>query len=152
VGIRKPVKLYHGTLRSSLPGILKKGIEVGEGWGGAGTNGVYLSASPEGALYWAKLQHQKINDEKLEIDRFDRSHTSRDTDRLLAIVEVTIPAEKLDDLKADMEQAEDVGFDGSEDDWQASLDEIGDTRFDGHVPPEWVNALPSTIPFDKRKS
>jgi hypothetical protein len=40
-----------------------------------------------------------------------------------------------------MEQAEDYQYDGEEDDWQASLDQIGDVRFDGPVPASWITAL-----------
>lgn len=44
-------RLYHGTLAKHVKSIRQRGIEVGEGWGGAGTSGVFLSGSPEGALY-----------------------------------------------------------------------------------------------------
>lgn len=135
-----PVVLYHGTLRGRVPSIKRRGIDVGEGWGGAGTSGVFLSRTPEGALYWAKMAFLRDRGEKLEVARFDRKHGQR-MSKLLSVLEVTIPASELGRLKVDMEQAEDVGFEGSEDDWRASLEQIGDVRFDGVVPPEWIRPL-----------
>lgn len=134
------VVLYHGTLRDRVPAILDRGIDVGEGWGGAGTSGVFLSGSRDGALYWAKMAFLREKGEKLEAARFDRKWGARQDD-LLAVLEVRIPACQLARLKADMEQAEDVGFEGDEDDWRASLREIGDVRFDGPVPAAWVKTL-----------
>lgn len=135
------VTLYHGTLRRKLPKILRRGLQPSEGWGGANTFGVFLSGTPEGALYWAKLAHQRDKDEKLEVGRFDRAYGDRAAE-LLAIVEVTIPPAEIGQLKADMEQAEDVGFEGDRDDWEASLEEIGDVMFDGQVPASWVREVP----------
>lgn len=124
--------LYHGTERHNLATIEEEGLHMGEGWGGAGTNGVFLSGSPEGALYWAKQSYSMRRGEKAE--HFDRHHGEDE----VVVLEVNIPVEFLSSLKADMEQAEDVGFDGSEDDWERALEEIGDVRFDGPIPPEWI--------------
>ena len=51
---------------------------------------------------------------------------------------VTIPPEAIRNLRADMEQAEDVRFKGEPMDWEASLDQIGDVMYDGEVPAAWV--------------
>jgi hypothetical protein len=133
------MKLFHGTLRENLPEILRDGISVGEGWGGAGTSGVFLSRTREGALYWAKLAWQRANEEKLEVERFDRRFPN--PYEVLAVVEVEIPPDCLVSLKADLEQEEDMNLDQplDPDDWQASLDLIGDVRFDGPVRPEWLS-------------
>lgn len=132
---------YHGAPRKALASILKKGLEPSEGWGGAGTFGVYLAGTPEGALYWAKLAWQRAHDEKMEASRFDRKYGDR-VGELLAVVEVRIPPEAIKNLKADMEQAEDVGFEGDASDWEASLKEIGDVMYDGSVPAAWVREVP----------
>lgn len=138
--------LYHGTLAPSVDEILDRGIQVGEGWGGAGTSGVFLSGTPEGALYWAKMAYQRINDEKMEIHRFDRDH-GHEMDRLLAVLAVEIPDKETDRLKADEEQFEDVGADFDPEDWEQSLDVIGDVRFEGAIPPRWIREviLPSEV-------
>lgn len=41
-----------------------------------------------------------------------------------------------------MEQAEDYGYEGDEDDWQAAVKEIGDVRYAGHIPPTWLREMP----------
>ena len=132
--------LFHGTLREHLPAIMEHGIERGEGWGGAGTSGVFLSRTPEGALYWAKMAYQREYGEKLEVTRFDRDHGA-EIDDLLAVLVVEIPDEVLDRLRADEEQFEDVGADFSPDDWRRSLEVIGDVRFDGEIPWEWIREI-----------
>jgi len=134
---RGSITFWHGTTRDRLPEILRSGLEPSEGWGGAGTFGVYLSGTPEGALYWAKIAYQLANDEKMEARRFDRKHGDRIVE-LLAIVSVTVPPEAIKNLRADMEQAEDVRFKGEPKDWEASLDQIGDVMYDGEVPAAWV--------------
>jgi len=133
----EPIVLYHGTMRTNLPWILKEGLKPYEGWGGYGMKGVFLSGDIEGAEYWAKIQHQKESGGRLEVDRFDRKFGSQ-KDELLAILKVTIPASETKWLRADMEQAEDVGFEGDEADWQASLEEIGDAVFIKPIPPNWI--------------
>lgn len=140
-------KLYHGTPLKYLSEIQAKGLDEHGGWGGAGTTGVFLSGTPEGALYWAKMNHQMMNGEKMEASRFDRDH-GHEADQLLAVLEVWIPDDETDRLKADVEQFEDVLADFSPDDWQQSLEKIGDVRFDGPIPREWIvrAILPSEVP------
>jgi hypothetical protein len=132
------VTLYHGTLRKNLKAIMTHGLTESSGWGGAGTSGVYLSSTKEGALYWAKMAYMREIEEEMELARFDRRY-GKNANQLLAVLTVTIPPEALQNLQADMEQAEDVEYDGDPADWQASLDQIGDARFQGRVPPEWIS-------------
>lgn len=134
-------RFYHGTLVSALPSILKNGLKVSSGWGGAGTEGVYLSGSVGGAKYWAKLAYQREHDDRLEADRFDRKFPGKKADKVIAVLAIDIPEKFLKNLRADMEQAEDVGFEGDESDWEASLVEIGDVRYIGPVPPTWIEKL-----------
>jgi hypothetical protein len=145
-------KLFHGTLVKYVSDILEKGIEEGEGWGGAGTVGTFLSGTPEGALYWAKLAYMRYNDERMEADRFDRDHGD-EADKLIAVIAVQIPTHAEDELKADEEQFEDVMADFSPDDWRQSLKEIGDVRFDGSIPPEWIKEVirPSDVKTSGRR-
>lgn len=145
-------RLYHGTLVSRLSNILANGISKGEGWGGAWTSGVFLSGTEEGALYWAKLAFQREAEEKLEIDRFDRAHGG-DVDQLLAVLVIDIPKDETDKLKADEEQFEDVGADFDPDDWEQSLDVIGDVRFEREIPPQWIGKVirPSDVKIGRRR-
>jgi hypothetical protein len=138
--------LYHGTLVENLPHIYAKGIEKGEGWGGAGTTGVFLSGTPEGALYWAKMAYQRAVGGHLEADVFDSIHRD-DANELIAVVEVGIPERETGLLMADEEQFEDVLADFSPYDWRQSLEKIGDVRFDGHIPADWIQGsiAPSVI-------
>lgn len=133
------VVLFHGTPRSKLKEILKTGLEPSPGWV-TGAEGVYLSKTRDGALYWAKLAFMAAREETLEIARFDRRY-GKDVEKLLAIVSVTIPESGLVHLRADMEQAEDVGFEGEAGDWTASLDEIGDAMFVERVPAAWISEV-----------
>jgi len=132
-----PVTLFHGTLLEHVPAILERGIERGEGWGGAGTSGAFLSGTPQGALYWAKMAHQREHSERLEIHRFDRDH-GREIDELLAVLAVQVPDDQAGRLRADEEQFEDVHADFDPSDWRQSLKVIGDVRFDGGIPPGWI--------------
>jgi hypothetical protein len=134
--------LYHGTLSENIPAILRQGLMPGSGWGGAGSHGVFLSGTPEGALYWAKIAYQRLFTEKFEIHSFDRLH-GHEVGDLLAIVVVDVPDSAVHRLKADVEQFEDVGARFSTDDWEESLRVIGDVRFDGHVPAAWVRDIVS---------
>jgi hypothetical protein len=129
--------LYHGTLKEHVPAILERGIERGEGWGGAGTSGAFLSGTPEGALYWAKIAYQREHGEKVEPDRFNRVH-GHEADELLAVLTVQIPDDQVGLLRADEEQFEDVHADFPPEDWRQSLKVIGDVRFDGEIPPTWI--------------
>jgi hypothetical protein len=138
--------LYHGTLVQNLPRIFAEGIRQGEGWGGAGTVGTFLSGEPEGALYWAKMAYQRSVGGDLEAEMFDRFHFGH-ADELIAVVAVEIPDDRTDDLKADEEQFEDVLADFSPDDWRQSLEKIGDVRFNGPIPSDWIQGViaPSVI-------
>lgn len=131
---------YHGTLRIYVPKIMKQGLLVTEGWGGANTRGVYLSKNQEGALYWAKIAYQKWAGEKIEADRFDRNY-GKLQDKLLVLLEVKIPDSHFNNLKADMEQADDIDFEIKDDDWEQSLQHIGDVRYQETIPPEWIKVL-----------
>lgn len=133
-------KLFHGTLVQNIPEILANGIEVGEGWGGAGTSGAFLSGTPEGALYWAKIAYQREHGEKLEVYNFGRAH-GHEADRLVAVVAVEIPEDEAGRLMADEEQFEDVQASFDPTDWRESLRVIGDVRFDGPIPPDWVTEV-----------
>lgn len=137
---RDSITFWHGTPRKKLAAVLRSGLTPSEGWGGAGTFGVYLAGSPEGALYWAKIAFQLAAGEKMEVERFDRKYGDR-VGELLAVVSVTIPPEAIANLRADMEQAEDVGFEGEPEDWEASLEEIGDVMYDGEIPADWVREV-----------
>lgn len=129
--------LYHGTTRAAVRKILKSGLRTTAGWGGAGTEGVYLSGSPAGALAWAMQSLLTKTGEGGDVSRFFRKHRLDE----LALLEVRIPEDELVNLKADMEQAEDVQYDGEEDDWQAALEQIGDVRFDKPIPAAWLRML-----------
>lgn len=130
--------LYHGTQRKYIDSIMKDGIRTTEGRGGAGTSGVYLSATPQGALYWAKDNFVMDHPEIKEISRLDRHYTSEELEEMFVVLKVKIPANKTSFLKADMEQAEDVGFEGSDKDWESSLEQIGDVVFEEKIPSAWI--------------
>jgi hypothetical protein len=101
---------------------------------------VFLSGTPEGALYWAKLAYQRTHEEDMEAYDFDRDH-GHEIGQLLAILVVEIPANKTKKLMADEEQFEDVHANFSPKDWKQSLKAIGDVRFDGPIPPGWVKEV-----------
>jgi hypothetical protein len=137
---RKSVTLYHGTLRKDVPSILKNGLRSHPGYGGAGTEGVYLTNRPATALYWAKSRYQLEHEEHPDTERFDRHH-GQEVGKLLAVLQVVIPASNFGNLFADMEQSEDVQFDGDESDWEAGLKAIGDVRYGGTIPPQWISLV-----------
>lgn len=134
------VTLYHGTLKENVPSILSGGLKVSSGWGGAGTEGVYLSKTPSGAEYWAKIAYMSKNEESLEPEKFDRKYGDKKQD-LISILRIVIPTSEMDNLRADMEQAEDYGFEGESEDWQQSLDVIGDVMYAGDIPSTWISVL-----------
>jgi hypothetical protein len=130
------ITLYHGTLSKNLKSILKNGLEPSPGWGGAGTHGVYLSGSVEGAKYWAVFAYARDKDEDFEMRK-----TEPKASKHISILSVVIPPEFLGNLRADMEQAEDVGFEGSAEDWQESLKLIGDAMYVSKIPPDWISRV-----------
>ena len=134
------VTLYHGTLKENVPSILSGGLKVSSGWGGAGTEGVYLSKTPSGAEYWAKIAYMSANEEGYEPEKFDRKYGDKKQD-LISILRIVIPAAEMDNLRADMEQAEDYGFKGESEDWRESLNVIGDVMYDGDIPSSWITVL-----------
>lgn len=60
---------------------------------------------------------------------------------LISILRIVIPASETKNLKADMEQAEEYGFKGKSEDWQQSLDVIGDVMYAGDIPSNWITVL-----------
>ena len=138
----KPLILYHGLIRSNLAKVKTQGLKPSHGYGGAGTNGVYLTKYKDVAIYWAKLQYMRSLEDYTMVDEtlFDKRY-GKQIKKLLAIVQVTIPPTAFDNLHADMEQAEDVGFEGSESDWKGSLEKIGDVRFDSTIPTAWIKEV-----------
>lgn len=138
--------LYHGTPKANVPGILKRGIRLCEGWGGAGTSGVYLSGTIDGAIYWAKVAWLRDHHHDVDTERFERYCPQ--ADKCIAVLKVTIPPSHVCCLRADMEQYEDVQLPPEyndpkqfEKDWQASLRYIRDVRFTGKIPPEWIEEV-----------
>jgi GNAT superfamily N-acetyltransferase len=140
---RPPVVLYHGTFKPFVPSILKDGLTPATGWGGANTTGVFLSGSPEGARYWGRyaaasnldLDGDGDADFDGNAERYERRFPSLPH---VQVLRVTVPANKVKNLRADMEQAEDVGFEGGAEDWQESLAAIGDVMYAGPVPAAWI--------------
>jgi len=137
--------LYHGTTKDRLPEIKRQGLLPSYGWGMAGTKGVYLTKYKDVAKYWAKLRFLgslQEQGENIQVEEtfFDRKFGDK-SDDLLAVLQVTIPPNKLSNLFADMEQAEDVGFSGEDSDWELSLKEIGDVRYNGKIPPTWISPI-----------
>ena len=142
----EPLILYHGTTKDRLPKIKRQGLLPSHGWGWAGTKGVYLTKYKDVAKYWAKLRFlgnlQEKGDENVRMEDtfFDRKFGDK-SGELLSILQVTIPPNKLSNLFVDMEQAEDVGFSGEDSDWELSLKEIGDVRYNGKIPPNWIRPI-----------
>jgi hypothetical protein len=137
--VKWPLVLHHGTTVDRLPGVLKRGIKVGEGWAGASTEGVYLSRHDDSALMWAKTRLMRdLGWDKIEESRFDRI-LGEDGLRVLVVLEVHVPKEAEGLLRADMEQAEDFQFEGEAEDWERAYDEMGgELMLNGPVPPEWI--------------
>ena len=84
--------LYHGTLKDYLPSIQSSGLRKGVGWGGHGSEGVFLATSKEGAMYWAKIgavhAHNEASEESLDDDE---SVEDMQTE-LLEAVQIPAPA------------------------------------------------------------
>ena len=135
------VVLYHGTTRDRLAKIKVQGLVPTKGWV-QGTSGVFLTKNKDTALYWAKLRYMGDLYNEGENVRVDDNHFDKrfgnKIDKLLAVLQVTIPKENVDNLSADMEQAEDVGFTGEDKNWELSLKEIGDVRYNGKIQPSWI--------------
>lgn len=132
--------LYHGTLKSAVPNILEQGLNPSSGWGGAGTEGVYLAGSIDSAKYWALFAYAR--EQEIDFELTDRLlKLEARTMRNIAILEVRIPQDQLANLQADMEQAEDVQYEGDPEDWRASLEQIGDVMYRGTIPPSWISEV-----------
>jgi len=129
----KSITLYHGTLTESLQPILKNGLNPSPGWV-FGNQGVFLSSSKKGALYWAKMGFLARMGEKLDPSRFERKYNRN----LLTVIKVRIPGTHLKNLRADMEQSEDFEVEIEENDWKEALRVMGDVLYKGTIPPEWI--------------
>ena len=111
---------YHGTLREFVPSILRTGIRAGHGWGGAARPGVFLSASPEAALYWSKMSLLK----KLGLPQEDRNFDALDESEL-AVLRVDVPPEGMESVVPR----------------RTPFSKQGDMQYVGPVPPEWITLL-----------
>jgi len=135
-------KLYHGTLKEHIKEIEKfGGIKETQGWGGAGTFGVFLSGTYDAALLWAKIAYMVQIHNEFNPFKFDRLFPSDAAWDQIVVLEVKIPKKFESLLRVDLEQAEDVGFEGNEYDWRASLKQIGDVRFAAPVPISWLKQI-----------
>jgi GNAT superfamily N-acetyltransferase len=141
-----PVVLYHGTFNDFVPSILRDGLTPSVGWGGANTEGVFLSGTPEGAQYWGRYAAAN----NLDLDKDGDADFGGDAERYarafpnlphITLLKVTVPASHLHNLRADMEQAEDVGFEGKPTDWRGSLKAIGDVMYAGSIPAGWLEVV-----------
>ena len=112
--------LYHGTLRDAVPSILRTGLRAGQGWGGAEKPGVFLCASQETALYWAKMSLLK----KLGRPQDPSEFLDLDEDQL-AVLEVTVPSEEVTNVVPR----------------QKSFNLPGDSQYVGSVPPQWIKLI-----------
>ena len=144
--------LYHGTLKDYLPSIQSSGLRKGVGWGGHGSEGVFLATSKEGAMYWAKIgavhAHNEDSEESLDDDEYDRLPAEW---KRAAGVEVRIPDRAAGKLLPDVEQAEDFGFDPEDVTLEDSLG-YGAVMYPGDIPPEWVSSLSKNRRTSKRTS
>lgn len=136
---RWPLVLYHGTTIDRLSGILESGLEPSEGWGSAGTEGVFLSGTEAGALSWAKIRLMRDMGWSKWEDRYFSERLGRDGLLCLVVLRVRVPESAQGGLRADMEQAEDFGFEGEPEDWESALDEMGELMFDGEIPASWID-------------
>ena len=74
----------------------------------------------------------------LDTERYEHHLEGEGGKNPIVILEVRIPDPYLQNLKADMEQAEDYQFDGEADDWKLSLEQIGDVMYEGSIPASWI--------------
>ena len=141
------ILLYHGTLRRYVRRILTQGLKPSVGWGGANTEGVFLSGSRKGAMRWAKMSWMREHGYEMEASRFSRH--CKYPECCIAVLVVVIPASYTCHLRGDLEQLEDYleilpeqyleDQNLFEQDWQASLKYIGDVRYVKKIPPEWIH-------------
>ena len=146
---KKDIVLYHGTLDQFVPNILREGLKPAPGWGGANTFGVFLSGSYDGAQNWGRYAAAS----NLDLDGDGESDFGGDAERYtrafpslphVRVLKVTVPAAMAKNLRADMEQAEEHGFERGPKDWRASLSIIGDVMYAGGIPAEWLS--PTSAP------
>jgi len=144
--------LYHGTLKDYLPSIQSSGLRKGVGWGGHGSEGVFLATTKDVALHWAKIAaihgYNEDSEESLDDDEYDRLPSEW---KRAAVVEVRIPESDAQKLLPDVEQAEDFGFDPEDVTLEESLG-YGAAMYPGNVPPEWVSSLSKNRRTSKRTS
>ena len=141
------MRLFHGTLAEFVPSILSEGIRTTRG-AVVGDEGVFLSATPEAAEYWAKYLFQmRAGTRGRQLFEHDMEDAGLAKSDVIAIIAVDIPSSSLEFLAADMNQAE-PGRPGDAwetpldpDDWRRSLSLIGDVVFRGSIPPEWISGF-----------
>lgn len=121
----EPVVLYHGTLRTNLPKILRDGLRSGFGWG-AEKAGVFLSANVENAAYWARRSHAT---KVLGLGRDAELPLINDSE--IAVLRVTIPADFTENLR----------------ERRTSFSKPEDMQYVGDIPPEWIRETP--IPMQR---
>lgn len=117
-----PTILYHGTLRSNVSSILSTGLRAGKGWGGAEKPGVFLSSTPEDALYWAKmamLGRMGLNTDSESFDILEKEGLMEQ----LAILRVEVPPEAAGSLVPR----------------RTSFSLPNDMQFVGSIPAEWIS-------------
>lgn len=117
-----PTVLYHGTLRSNVNSILATGLRAGAGWGGAAKPGVFLSSSPEDAMYWAKMSMATRMGLDTEPEALDLIEKQGLMDQL-AVLRIEVPS----------------GESGSLVPRKTSFSLPNDMQFVGSVPPEWIS-------------
>lgn len=117
-----PTVLYHGTLRSNVNSILATGLRAGKGWGGAAKPGVFLSATPEDALYWSKMSMLGRMGLDTEAESFDILEKEGLMGQL-AVLRVEVPADATGSLVPR----------------RTSFSLSNDMQFVGSIPPEWIS-------------
>lgn len=115
-----PTVLYHGTLSSDVPSILRSGIKAGEGWGGAEHPGVFLCRDPEDAYVWGAtkaLGRKGAPPTEEEVASVDPS--------LVSVLEVHVPPEAVGSIASR----------------QKEFNRPGDLQFVGSVPSQWISVF-----------